>query len=179
MAEHAGDWPQNVFDPPAFLDDLDDVGKASWSNKIADMVEYSKVERDGEFGAATRPQWFNPLEVSTRPTDLETNKKVTWTAFPNWLTVTTGSNEERWKRADASRDVQNGYCEWAVTRNAEGKITRMDFTTEGPEYWEHIAETDKEELLSLYRELIGPEVRSGCCIELATFTPAPWSRSIA
>jgi hypothetical protein len=27
------------------------------------------------------------------------------------------------------------YCEWSVTRNAQGKITRIDFVCENPEYW--------------------------------------------
>src|SRR4029077_14840566 len=48
------------------------------------------------------------------------------------------------------------YCEWFTHREA-GRITRIDFTSEGPEYWEHLG-TDQELCVSLYRKYLNPPV---------------------
>ncbi|MGB1205164.1 MAG: hypothetical protein ACPG5B_05930 [Chitinophagales bacterium] len=52
------------------------------------------------------------------------------------------------------RGWQDEYCEWAVTRNAAGKITRIDFTCENPEYWNSLWEIDPSKVLELYRSIL-------------------------
>lgn len=47
------------------------------------------------------------------------------------------------------------YCEWAVTRNGAGKITRVDFTCENPEYWNTLWLIDPQRVLELYQETLG------------------------
>jgi hypothetical protein len=70
------------------------------------------------------------------------------------------SDKQLWQRADSSRKKQDEYCEWSVTRNPEtGKITKVTFTSEGPEYWQFLSERDPDLVLRLYREHIGPEVQ--------------------
>jgi hypothetical protein len=64
---------------------------------------------------------------------------------------------EDWERADSSRDVQDEYCEWSVERRGD-KITRITFTTEVPEYWEHVAKNDPDFLLELYHQFVDPGV---------------------
>ncbi|MGH3924752.1 MAG: hypothetical protein ACRDTT_18145, partial [Pseudonocardiaceae bacterium] len=86
---------------------------------------------------------------------------VHWTAFPRQVKVSSVSDRQRWTRADASRDLQDEYCEWSVTREPEGKITRVTFTCEGPEYWELLAQTQPDTLLALYQEHIDPAVQHG------------------
>ena len=49
----------------------------------------------------------------------------------------------------AALPLQDEYCEWSVTRNADGKITKVMFTTEGPEYWTYLAETQPETVLAV------------------------------
>ena len=66
---------------------------------------------------------------------------MSWAAFPAALRAAIPSQLERWKRADRDRGLQDEYCEWSVMRNAARKITRVTFTTEVPEYWEHLFET--------------------------------------
>lgn len=53
------------------------------------------------------------------------------------------------------RGWQDEYCEWAVTRNASGKITRIDFTCENPEYWNSLWLIDPNKVLSLYQSILG------------------------
>ena len=55
--------------------------------------------------------------------------------------------------------MQDEYCEWGVERDGDGVITRVTFTTEVPEYFEHLAERDDDRLLATYHELVGPQVK--------------------
>lgn len=52
------------------------------------------------------------------------------------------------------RGWQDEYCEWAVTRNADGKIVRIDFTCENPEYWNTLWMISPERVLELYRSTL-------------------------
>jgi len=52
------------------------------------------------------------------------------------------------------RGWQDEYCEWAVTRNSSGQITRVDFTCENPEYWNSVWMIDPERVLELYRSTL-------------------------
>jgi hypothetical protein len=69
---------------------------------------------------------------------------------------------------------QDEYCEWRVTRDTEGRIVRVTFTSEPPEFWQalHGDELqnmdgaraypftgDKKLMLELYREMVSPEVQ--------------------
>lgn len=66
---------------------------------------------------------------------------------------------------------QDEYCEWFVERDPDtGEMRRIVFTSEGHEYWRFLADGgapfgvpdvpgDRELLLRLYRDLVGPRVR--------------------
>ena len=58
-----------------------------------------------------------------------------------------------------SRDNQDEYLEWATTKQAD-KITRIMFTSEGPEYWTFIATHDPQLLATLYSKITKQQVRS-------------------
>src|SRR5439155_1123353 len=49
---------------------------------------------------------------------------------------------------------QDEYLEWVTKKDAEGIITEVLFTCEGPEYWDTISE-DSDLLLALYKEIVG------------------------
>jgi hypothetical protein len=56
--------------------------------------------------------------------------------------------------------VQDEYCEWSVTREkATGKITKVTFTSEGREYWIHLAKVKPDKVVELYQKYIHPAVR--------------------
>ncbi|MEZ4295047.1 MAG: hypothetical protein R3B70_08710 [Polyangiaceae bacterium] len=58
------------------------------------------------------------------------------------------------------RGWQDEYCEWAVTRNGQGQITRIDFTCENPEYWASLWRIDPDAVLSIYRSTLNkPQIR--------------------
>jgi hypothetical protein len=139
------------FEPPAQLDDLTDSQRQAWSDGISALI-------DNEIQTSETPvsQFFNPL--TNPPSADQQTKTICWTAFPNLVLVSSPSDKARWKRADSSRDLQDEYCEWSVTRNPAGKITRVTFTCEGPEYWEFLAANDQKKTLALYQQYVNPAV---------------------
>jgi hypothetical protein len=119
------------------------------------------------------PQFYDPTVTDT-PAEAEV-ANVIWPAFPASLR---GGPRERLEIADEHRGAQDEYCEWAVERNENGDIVRATFTTEVPEYFKHLFETDRDALLSLYQELIGPEVQAADLEEDGAYVPDnKWNRS--
>jgi hypothetical protein len=85
---------------------------------------------------------------------------IAWLAFPNFVKENTDNDLARWKAADHSRDAQDEYCEWSVTHEkATGKITKVTFTSEGPEYWMYLAKVKPDKVVELYQKYINPAVR--------------------
>jgi hypothetical protein len=146
------------FDPPGFLNDLDAGQREAWSHWISDELDAAREREDPALSNyGPRPQFFNPLK--NPPTADGNEADITWTAFPRIVAINSISEPERWRRADASRDRQDEYCEWSVTRDlATGKILRVTFTSEGPEYWEFLASVNAKRVLELYRQHISPDV---------------------
>jgi len=50
---------------------------------------------------------------------------------------------------------QDEYLEWVTLRDPDGVVREIWFTCEGPEYWNLIAEEDRDLLLTLYGEITG------------------------
>jgi hypothetical protein len=138
------------FNAPANLDEASADTLAGWSARVSSLMNEAKTPELGQF--------FNPMETEGDPNSL-VEHPVTWTAFPATLIQTGGPETARWEKADSSRDFQDEYCEWAVRKSGD-EIERVTFTTETPEYFQQLLETDEELLLDLYEELTGsrPEV---------------------
>jgi hypothetical protein len=49
------------------------------------------------------------------------------------------------------RGWQDEYCEWSIERNAAGKIVRVDFTCENPEYINSVWMVDPARVLEIYQ----------------------------
>ena len=147
------------FDPPGFLTDFTPDQRQAWSDWISSQLSDARDRADqGLRNYGPRPQFFNAL---THPTGADAiEKDITWSAFPRIIGITSASDVERWTRADASRDVQDEYCEWSVTRDpATQKILRVTFTSEGPEYWEFLASVNPTLVLKLYQDHVNQHVR--------------------
>ena len=52
------------------------------------------------------------------------------------------------------RGWQDEYCEWNVTRNSQGKITRIDFVCENPEYWHALWSVNSAKVAQLYQDTL-------------------------
>jgi hypothetical protein len=139
------------FDPPAFLNDLNDAQKQAWSDFISQRL-------DNEMAHAPGHHFYNPMKTDTAP-DVHP-AEISWTAFPRSVTVDSTSDPDRWQTADGTRDVQDEYCEWSVTRDpATNNIVRVTFTCEGPEYWSFLASVNPLKALALYQQYVSPTVQ--------------------
>jgi hypothetical protein len=147
------------FDPPAFLDDFSDEQRAKWSEMTSARFDAGVRGRPHLFDFdAPREQFYNPMKVETGPDAQSVD--ITWAGFPRNVEITSVSDLQRWRRAEASRDRQDEYCEWNVERDsASGKVARVTFTCEGPEYWRLLAEDTPEVALDLYRQFVNPQVQ--------------------
>lgn len=155
----------NKFQPPANLEDLDSSQLEGWDRFIHDEIEQAAKGREETviqgkkytiLNNAPRSQFFNPS--TTEKLDDYTEKTIAWFGFPKKIKDGSPSDKARWKKADASREVQDEYCEWSVLKNNDGKIIRVSFTCEGPEYWEFLGRTNPEKVVELYKKCISNEV---------------------
>ncbi len=146
-----------TFSPPGFVDDLDAAGRQAWHEKISKFMDAARRGSPQIPHSAPRPQFFNPAKTATGA-DAAT-EDVKWTAFPRIVTLDSGSDVERWKKANSSRDKQDEYCEWSIKRNAASKIVSIAFTCEGPEYWDALAANRPDKVLELYRQHVDPAVQ--------------------
>lgn len=141
------------FDPPGNLNDMNDEQKKKWSEFISRRMD-REIAGDLE---GRRLQFYNPTKTAT--TSDKATATISWTAFPNFVKLTSATDQLRWRRADASRDRQDEYCEWSVSKNGDGKITKVTFTCEGPEYWETLAAVNQTKVLELYRTFVEPSIQ--------------------
>lgn len=124
------------FSPPGNAELPDPEG---WSARVADELE--------QF--ASLPRFFNPLNTEGSPAE----HVVKWPAFPAELRQPGVSDQERWELSD-SREHQDEYCEWVVERSGD-EIVSVTFTTETPEYFDHLLGVEPDRLAALYEELVG------------------------
>jgi len=59
------------------------------------------------------------------------------------------------------RGWQDEYCEWSVTRDANGKITRVDFVCENPEYWNTLWRVSPERVAQHYQNTLNAGLPAG------------------
>jgi hypothetical protein len=59
------------------------------------------------------------------------------------------------------RGWQDEYCEWSVTRNGAGKISRVDFVCENPEYWYTLWRVDPQAVAQLYQDTLNCGLPAG------------------
>jgi len=133
------------FSAPA---ELSDPRPDAWNERVQGLF--------AQYLEAQFPQFYDPTEKNTPPS--ATEPILEWTAFPALLNSTIPSRTERLRRADEVRSDQDEYCEWTVERRA-GKIIRVTFTTELPEYWDHLFRAAPNRVVSLYQRLVDPRVK--------------------
>ena len=160
------------FDPPANWHDFDPGStqdtefRKLWNSKVNQWTQSAIQSSRSDY-------YFNPLTTDIPPAPDSATAAIGWDAFPNRINTTFAneSQQTRWKYADEGppasnppyhpqgpRGWQDEYCEWSVTRNSSGKITKVMFTCENPEYWTTLFSIDPEKVLSLYQQLVSPQV---------------------
>ncbi|MEO8506597.1 MAG: hypothetical protein ABI593_03105 [Betaproteobacteria bacterium] len=138
------------FDTPASLRDLP-PGSAfydDWHTHIANRLGASTPgSGGGEF-----------YDASETDVNIVGARDLVWMAFPRRVLMPNRDDRGAAFTAAENRNVQDEYCEWFTTRNAAGKIVRVTFVTEAPEYWEALWAVDRARVVALYRALVSPAV---------------------
>jgi len=142
------------YDTPARLRDV-----AEGSQFYDDWHEYV----NGAVSAVQDPLWIDPVLVDA---DVVTARTLSWIGFPR-KTLTVEQRDDRSKAFFEAEEVgtspdwrprQFEYFEWHTTRDATGKVTKVAFTTETPQYFELLAAVDQGRVLELYHEHVDPAV---------------------
>lgn len=147
----------DMYGPPGRLTDLDDDGRKKWHGLINGYMQAAIAGNpEQRLHDSPRPQFYNLTTTETASDAKEA--VVTWTAFPRKVRIKSASDTHRWQVADSDRSNQDEYCEWSVTRDA-GKVTRVTFTCEGPEYWQLLAQANPDQVVELYRKHVHRDVQ--------------------
>ena len=166
------------FAPPANVNDLGDELKSQWSDVVYGWFKAAEA-RLLETLAPQEVRLFNL--VDTPDGSAGPRAEIPWNGFPRKYRLAIDNLETRWNTVEkvVNRDLtgrqaayfrklangdfvradniffrdQDEYCEWHSFRNSEGKLVKIVFTCENPEYWRFIANNDPDLLLSLYQDL--------------------------
>lgn len=152
------------FDTPASLRDLP-AGSVFYDNWHAYLAGRILASTAGSGGG----EFYDPSEVNV---DVLGERALVWMAFPRALMVAAHRDDRRAAfSAGELRGVQEEYCEWRVARNGAGKITKVTFVTETPEYFQRLWAVDRGRVVALYQTLVDPAV-----VETDLGTPAVYDR---
>jgi hypothetical protein len=154
-----------VLSPPGNLKDFKDKDSfAKWSSERSNDFDEA-IGRTQQYLKGLPSQYFNPTKgIPNAPDHAE--QPIKWPGFPRKLENLGLPLDEQFRRAETVSGTslgrlrfQDEYLEWFVTRGADGRIVRVDFTCEGPEYWRFLAENEPKVLLALYQKHISPDVK--------------------
>jgi hypothetical protein len=159
--------PLTRFDPPAGIDDLgSELLHKAWSDKISSMIDSNKAGLQASLGG-NAPQFFNEVTDAKNMAD-RVEQDIIWQGFPRLLERKFGENttaafkhaEDDTPGATARKASQDEYLEWHVARDNSPakKIVRVEFTCEGPEYWQFLAQRKPDTVLALYRKHVNPSI---------------------
>ncbi len=139
------------YQTPAGLTDLpaSPTFPLNWHNYLAGRLPAS-------VGGSNGGEIYDASEINVNNAG---ERVLTWMAFPRRILLP-GNRDTHLAAFAAAEDrlVQDEYCEWHTTRNASGKITKVTFTTETPEYWEQMWAESRATVVNLYRSLVSPAV---------------------
>jgi hypothetical protein len=160
------------FSAPGNLKDLDGPLAQAWSNFISARLD-AEVARLSQGHPGLQPQFYNPARLDVSGTAAP----ISWPAFPNIIEINFGDDPQQMFTQGELRSNQDEYLEWAVVRE-NGKITKIAFTCEGPEYWSFVARNDPDLLVSLYSDIAGePVPRQDLLTANGTYRPSnTWNR---
>lgn len=138
---------------PGNLSDLSGAGQAAWDSYVATQLAQAKGS--------------NPLFVLDGDPDLGDDLlDIDWRGKPLRLPSCLASERKAAQLLDW-RDVagdrgrvlgQEEYLEWRLVRTAEGKIRKVELTSETPEYWSELAAHHPMTALRLLGRFAGEDV---------------------
>ncbi|MBO3463164.1 hypothetical protein G7B40_000930 [Aetokthonos hydrillicola Thurmond2011] len=166
-----------TFLPPGFQNDLPGEEQlqqlllARWNEDVNRLTE--RVLQNDPWNSVNQPpltDYYNPR--TTNVPEGAPTVPLFWTSYPNRVknTFPQASRRQLWDYADngtpdpnynptGPRGWQDEYAEWSVTRNAQGKITKVSFTSETREYWYALWDVSPNAVLRIYKQLVSEQVQ--------------------
>jgi hypothetical protein len=138
------------YDTPAGLRDAPEgsIFYRKWHEAVAGFVT-------GDPDPGSR--WFDPLRVDA---DVITVRQLSWIGFPRESLVVDHRDDRATAFAEAEdRAQQHEYFEWHTFRGDDGRVEKVVFVTESPEYWTTLAEYEPHVMVTRYQELVSPDVQ--------------------
>jgi hypothetical protein len=158
-----------TYSPPAGIDDL--AGRPTRQGFVNDWHDFIAGAFNTEIAALGRIRPRLEPQFATEVAGIFPGDPVPvpWNAFPLFISRIHGDSLGAWKDANDPGRVQfdtltaqvrrqDEYCEWFEYRNA-GALQKIVFTAEGPEYWIRLAKHDFDQVVSLYRKWVSPDVQ--------------------
>jgi hypothetical protein len=157
------------FDPPGNNGDFagNPALASKWSAKISNYFDQgvSDVNATLASGGGGTCQFYNPVSHGLTGPDLTPASvgNITWNGFPRKFLGSGPGVPPNFAGAEpnvlpGNARVQDEYLEWHVTKVA-GKITSVQFTCEGYDYYEFLGREAPDLLLRLYQQFIDPAVK--------------------
>src|ERR1051326_4564763 len=104
------------FDPIGKVDDVGEEGRVAFNDTARGIFKQCQVgQPDDAENESPRGQFYDPTETDTA--DDAAQPAITWSAFPRQVQQQYPGDLQRWEKADSSRQVQDEYLEWNVTRD--------------------------------------------------------------
>ena len=148
------------FDPPAKLaEDLTTTQlKKAWSDFISSLLQDGKAF-DRQFLHNAPVQFYNEV-LDAKDEGDRAELPIFWQGFPRIVEVQHGEGTTASFTTAESRQTQDEYLEWHVTRDSTTtKITRIEFTCESPEYWNFLATQNADLVVARYQKYVSPDVK--------------------
>jgi hypothetical protein len=183
------------YDPPGFLADFTTRHQLdAWSDAVAGWIDEAIAIETRRLSNGELCQFYDQRKIT--PSGRTIEQPIVWNALSGTLRNRYGRERaleladrllpltermdgpgsylvgDQWKHLYYR--PQDEYCEWHVTRDADGSIRRVTFTSEPPEYWQALhgdslpnlenhptypTTGDRKMLVELYREYISRDVQ--------------------
>ena len=191
---HMPDAAPPRYSPPGYLNDFDGIDGQleQWSDAVSLWFDESIAAQASVLNGQPC-QYYNQLTANA-PAGPVVEQEIVWNAFPGNQLHLWGRDyalvvadhllamDQRWEvpgplnrtgawGSDLYYRPQDEYCEWRVERDGDGRIQRVTFTSEPPEYWQALSGLvpgdngkdvqftgDRQLMLELYREYVDPTV---------------------
>ena len=167
-----------AFSAPGKLEDFKKPASAAgWSAFLSGFFDDSAAATQA-YLKGLPSQFFNPAKGIPQAPD-RAELPIKWPGFPRLLENSDLPPEEALRQAELISGTfigryrhQDEYLEWFVARDpASQKIVRIDFTCEGPEYWQFLAENEPDQLVALYQRHVAADAKAADLLHDGRYNP--------
>jgi hypothetical protein len=175
---------------PGFTTDLGDNGREGWSAYINGILNGGGGRPGVLASAASANGGVTPSVLLDGDPTLEPGLlAVDWKGYPVRVKQTLNKTDAKldpcidWVRARETMGravCHEEYLEWRTVRRSDGKIMRVEFTTETPDYWARLARFEPSKVVELAARFSGEapsqiDIRELFGTTLDPFTIDPFS----